>query len=267
MKYQYISNENREMIVESYVNEWHMYEIAQVMGFKCAFVGFVVNKYIEGKDYRRELKRGPRKRAISEDHDKIMQAWINKDCTTAIRLRMKKFKFSFKYMNLITQNDLTILEMRDFYASIFQRFLQRCVKSLCALRTKDPTSLDTGSQIKDVSMHCAMNKHKIIEVQTQAKPYNVQSFHQFIGLLANKITRMNISEGIIITNNGWINKHLRISEIIRSSGHKLVCLSPYFPLLNPIQVMYTKWIQVIGVKDLQNSKESFNVADCERFYE
>ncbi|KAI9295494.1 hypothetical protein K502DRAFT_360367 [Neoconidiobolus thromboides FSU 785] len=133
-----ITNEERERIIDAYVNGSNATSIARILALNARTVQSIVKKYIDGEDYRRKPKVGPReatKVILSEVQRKFIQSCIDEDSNTLIRgikeriknerevrprdkiivRSLNKFNYSLKCPDLPLQNnDLAILELEIF---------------------------------------------------------------------------------------------------------------------------------------------------------
>ncbi|KAI5153809.1 hypothetical protein ENBRE01_3277, partial [Enteropsectra breve] len=67
MPNQYISNENRQIIIDAYLNGHTASQIADIMGFKRTSVYAIIKKYQNNEAIERGLKGGMRRRSLSDE--------------------------------------------------------------------------------------------------------------------------------------------------------------------------------------------------------
>ncbi|KAI9292018.1 hypothetical protein K502DRAFT_296030 [Neoconidiobolus thromboides FSU 785] len=209
---------------------------------------------------------------------------------------MKAFNFSFNRLNLPPQNnELTTLEARALYADSFINnvakyigskvlFINEATFSISMSTNKNLLSakkradfIGKGFRKAIASMCSAMSINGLIEHQTRMMIFDTESFYKFIESVVAKLEKTSMSEAIIIMDNACIEKYLKVKELIESKGHSLICLPPASAFLNPNEVMYIKWKELIRAKDPQDGNELIKVInkvlsqiadnDCKDFYE
>ncbi|KAI9298884.1 hypothetical protein K502DRAFT_345545 [Neoconidiobolus thromboides FSU 785] len=110
-------------------------------------------------------------------------------------------------------------------------------------------------------MCCAMNLNGLIEYQSQLTCFFTNTFNQFVKSAVERLEKTNISEAIIIMDNVYIKKDSSVKGLIESKGHELIHSPPNSSFLNPVERIYTKWIQSIRAKEIKNEKELFKIID------
>ncbi|KAI9298879.1 hypothetical protein K502DRAFT_135501 [Neoconidiobolus thromboides FSU 785] len=313
-----ITNEERERIIDAYVNGSNATSIARILALNARTVQSIVKKYIDGEDYRRKPKVGPReatKVILPEVQRKFIQSCIDEDLDMPIKeiskrlqnemgvsvservinMNVSEFNYSLRRVDPPPQsNDITFLELRAFYADTFFNDIVKFIDSKVIFineatfnvlirinknlteKGKRDRAISRARTI-NASMCCAMSKHGIIEHKSQLRRFFTDTFNQFIKSVIEKLTKINISEAIIIMDNAYIEKDPSIKKLIISKGHRLICLPPNSSFLNPVEHMYTKWIELIKAKEAQTEKEFFGIidnilseitpADCIHFFE
>lgn len=140
-KYDKILNEDRERIIESYLDGKTASEISSIMRRNRSTVRSIIEKYQEGKDVHRKLKGGLRRKSLSASDTDQLQSWIEDDCTITLAQLKRKFEeelsiqvgkstlaryifnfnFTWKRTSLIPirRNDQDTIEARALYANSF----------------------------------------------------------------------------------------------------------------------------------------------------
>ncbi|KAI5153610.1 hypothetical protein ENBRE01_3208, partial [Enteropsectra breve] len=80
MSNQYISNENRQRIIDAYLNKHTASQIADIMGFKRTSVYAIIKKYQNNEAIERGLKGGMRRRSLSDEQKLLIISWIDEEC-------------------------------------------------------------------------------------------------------------------------------------------------------------------------------------------
>ena len=94
---------------------------------------------------------------------------------------------------------------------------------------------------RNVSLLAAMNIHGIIDSQViSSSSVNSTIFISFLDGLFHKLAERNILEAWLVLDNAKIHKTQEVRDKINETRHKLIFLSPYSPMLNPIEKVFSK---------------------------
>ena len=106
-----------------------------------------------------------------------------------------------------------------------------------------------------------MSVEGIVEYQTQAFAFNVESFISFLRSFIQKLQSNNINNAIFIMDNVPFHKSQQIKNFILERGYQYNYLSSYSPFLNPIENLFSKWKDY--TKRLNSNNEEELIAGIE----
>jgi transposase len=276
----FISNDDRKRIIDSYLDGNTVSDISKVMRFKRTTVYALINQFFEHGNISRKQKGGVRRQSLSDAQKRVVLEWIDEDCsitlnqikircqekmnvvisTSTLSRYMKSFSYTFKRIHNIPErrNDVTTLDLREIYANIFMGIVSNIDDSNIifidevgfnvSMRSKFGRSLVGTRPIqvvptirsRNVSVCCAMNRHGIVGYKTQTRAYNSESFGEFIRFLISELQNKNIQNAVFIMDNVAFHKTDVINNIVVESGYEILFLPPYSPFLNPIENMFSK---------------------------
>ncbi|KAG0426065.1 hypothetical protein DMUE_5992, partial [Dictyocoela muelleri] len=285
MKNQNINNEDRNRIVQAYINGNSASDLSSIFGFKRTTIYSIIKKYKNHEPIEKKQRGGQRRKSLSEQDKGAIRGWIDENCALTLKEIKSKielergvvvsqstinrcisgFNYSMKRINImpIKRNNMEVISLRAQYANRFMELLSTIddskiffidevgfnvsIRSRRGRSLKNKRAVQNVSSIRarNISVCCAMNKDGIFKYLTQTKSYNTQSFLGFIRLIIEKMSTLNISGAIFVMDNVPFHKNNAIKEEIEISGHRILFLPPYSPFLNPIENLFSKWKQFI----------------------
>ncbi|KAI5152746.1 hypothetical protein ENBRE01_2973, partial [Enteropsectra breve] len=263
----YISNENRQMIINLYLDGRTPADIASIVRFKKSAIYAIIKAYKTDGQIVRKLKGGARRVALSDAAKIILQGWVDEDygltlhslaqkCNSELGLSvspstidraLKSFSYSFKRTHSIPErrNEQDVIAKRAEYAeTILERlsliddakiyFIDE-VGFNVSMRTRGGSSLRGTTPIhvvpslrsRNVSVCCAMNKHSIVSYKAQTRAYNSECFLDFMKDLLDTIQSSGIQSAVFVMDNVAFHKVDSIKNLISDAHFEILYLPPY----------------------------------------
>jgi len=228
---------------------------------------------------------------ISEEHKVNLS-------TTSIFHALKSLKITLKNANknLDRMNSPSTIEQRKVYAIKYSQDAPQARERIvfidesgfnCHLRrTKARSKINTSAHViiptvrgRNISLIAAMNLQGIIHDQVVSKSsVNSTIFINFLEQLFVKLDEANITRAWLVLDNCTIHKTREVQDKVQERNHTIIFLSPYSPMLNPIEKVFSKI--KFAAKDLlsdpqcnsnlitiiKQSLATVTSADCNNYY-
>ena len=213
------SNNDRQRIVDSYLNGMDVNSISDVLVINMRTARSIIKVYVTEDRIDKKLRGGIRNKKLSCEQKNLIRSWVDDDCSITLRAIkekvlsefgisicektadrvMKEFHYSLKRTSLIPvrRNDLDVVDKRAEYAR----------NLLNILSTKEPNQLYyvdeagfkvmmrvrrgrspkgtravhvvPGLRTRNISLCSVMNKEGLFLYETSSRPYNSKSFFIF----------------------------------------------------------------------------------------
>lgn len=199
-------------------------------------------------------------------------------------------------MNFDRLNCENTIKLRQTYALHFSQHAPQPADKLVFIdesgfnyhlrRTKARSKVNTAAHViiptargRNVSLIAAMNFHGIIHRKViPNSTVNSNIFVTFLNELINKLAKRSITGAWLILDNAAIHKTQEVRDKVSETSHELCYLSPYSPMLNPIEKVFSKTKlsarnlladpdnQSNLVNVIQQSLETVTPADCNNYF-
>jgi transposase len=147
MSNQFISDENRQRIIEAYLNGYNAGDIAKILGFKRTSIYAIIKKFIDCNEISRKQKGGPRRISLTVEDKNCIKVWIDENCgltldqissrlveekgisvsRSTIQRCISDFNYTLKRTHLLPErrNCLEVIERRSEYAEKYMNVISR----------------------------------------------------------------------------------------------------------------------------------------------
>ena len=104
-----------------------------------------------------------------------------------------------------------------------------------------------------------MNKRSILHYEIIDKPFNSETYKNFISSLMQHLSAIGLKNQVLIMDNASIHKNKEMLKLVTEiNGHEMYFLPPYSPQLNPIEEVFSKWKCLIKSKNCRTNLELRN---------
>lgn len=179
---------------------------------------------------------------------------------TSINNALKKLRITLKCasINIEQLNSPETIQKRKLYAINFTDHAPQAREKIIFIDesgfnyhmrpTKARSKANTSAYIilptvrgRNVSLLAAMNIQGILFKKIiSTSSVNSDIFCGFLEELINKLQEENITNAWLILDNAAIHKTQKVLNIMNKTNHTLIFLSPYSPMLNPIEKVFSK---------------------------
>lgn len=226
-KYQKISQDTRERVINAYLLGHCTAQISQFMSLKKSTVGSIIKSYLETGTHETKQKGRNQVSKLNEDQQKIIVSWIDDDATISLKALKRKceehfsisvsqttifkyvkgFKYSLKRIHLlperrndeksITERRIYSLKFLDYQADFGDAniiFIDECGFNVSMRPSRGRSIIGTPAVLvvpqirsRNISICCAMNRSGIVYYTSQNRAYNSNSFAIFLNNLIDTL--------------------------------------------------------------------------------
>jgi transposase len=198
---------------------------------------------------------------------------------STINRAISSFNYTLKRLSLIPKkrNEPINIEWRFNYASWFTPLSQQSVDFFfldelgfnVSMRRRRGRSLSGKRAVltvpairnRNISVCCAISRHGTFLYKKQDRPFNTETFSEFIDELLVKFDVEKISNAVLVLDNVQFHKSQVVRAKVEESSHELAFLPPYSPFLNPIENMFSQWKDKVGRGCPNNEEELLSLID------
>jgi len=125
-----------------------------------------------------------------------------------------------------------------------------------------------------VSVVAAMNEAGLLHHRIQFGSFNSELFSTWLTELGTVLLDNHLSECWLVLDNVRFHHTAQVEAMCTTMNHRLIFLPPYSPMLNPIELLFSKW--KIGVKTsgmiysrenllaaIEESSQTITRSDCQ----
>jgi hypothetical protein len=114
---------------------------------------------------------------------------------------------------------------------------------------------------RNISICCTMSKCGTFFYKKQIRPFNSESFGEYIDELLGKFEEMGLENVVLIMDNVRFHHSQEVLRKIVEKGHTYRFLPPYSPFLNPIENLFAQWKQLVRDCRPRNENELMDMID------
>ncbi|KII74695.1 hypothetical protein RF11_11393 [Thelohanellus kitauei] len=100
----------------------------------------------------------------------------------------------------------------------------------------------SNSRGRNISVCAAMNISGLVNYRSIVASFNKNEFCQFLRECFQKLSN---TPKIFVMDNVRFHHSIEVREVVESQGHRIVFIPPYSPQLNPIELLFSKWKNII----------------------
>lgn len=113
-----------------------------------------------------------------------------------------------------------------------------------------------NSRGRNISICAAMSEEGALTHTAQMGSYNAQLFCAFLETLFLHLQSIGRAGCWLIMDNVRFHHCASVRELVAQSGHQLIFLPPYSPMLNPIESLFGKWKTSMRTRGVTFSTEA-----------
>ena len=205
----------------------------------------------------------------------ISDEFILKVSTKTISSSIKKLGYSFKLTRLVpeSRNTPESIELRFEYATKFASeaptdhvkiiYLDETGFNLHLRRKQGRSKKGTRAVIpvqsnkgKNISIAAAIYSMGLLDYAVNIGAFNTNLFYQFIERICDELRLKNLDGCWFVMDNVKFHHSKDVIELIKSRSHFPVFLPPYSPMLNPIEMLFSKWKSLIKTTPTLTSQDN-----------
>jgi transposase len=134
---------------------------------------------------------------------------------------------------------------------------RRCGRSTRGTRA---TAVVPSARGRNISVVAAMSETGLLHHQVHLGAYNSDLFSIWIQQLGQILAAADLSCCWIILDNVRFHHSAIVSAVATQLGHRLLFLPPYSPMLNPIELLFSKWKSQIKTNQMIYTQENLLAA-------
>jgi transposase len=256
-----IPNNMRKRIIYAYNSGKGYTELGKLVGCHRTTIKRIVDAYLQkGRMIAKKRGGAGGSKRLDNVHISAIRTYINQNCTISLRALREKineefgleagkstinraidsFNYTLKRVSqvLVKRNHPTNLECRFAYASLFFQLSQQGDGNIffldevglnVSMRKKRGRSLCGERAVlsvpairnRNISVYCAITKHRTFFYKKQDRPFNTETFSEFVDELIAKLDQEGRTNTILVLDNVPFNKSQIIRTKVEESSHTL----------------------------------------------
>jgi transposase len=310
------SNDDRKRIIKAYLIGRSATDIAAFLSINPKTVCGIISLFRKENQIEKKTRGGNRAQKLTNEEKSRVLEWVDKDCSLTLKALSAKclselnisaapstigrvlraFHYSLKRIHLLPErrNDEQALDIRAEYANAFMTLLSGMddrniffvdeVGFNAVMRARRGRSLVgtravhevTNLRSRNISICCAISKYGLLKYDAQTRPYNGDTFRNFMTSIFQVLASQGIARAAFIMDNVPFHKSIAVRDLFEREGHLLLFLPPYSPFLNPIENMFSKWKQGVCasrpvgevqlMEHIDNGARFITAEDCSAYY-
>ena len=293
---QIIGNEMRCLIIDHLNNGLSFKQVSDITKVNYNTVRSIYSAY-KKTGLSMKMDTGRRLSKLNNEHKSAICAWIDEDCLlsckelcaklfvgygmdvseSTVRRVLKSFHCTIKRLSLVPENRNSgrSIEERYNFALWYNSKLAEKEKIYFldeygikvwsrinygyAIRGLRANKTVRSIRSRNYSVCSAMNCEGLHLFKIQDRPYNSESYSEFIRMLIEKLENDGVRGAYFVMDNVAFHKTEQIRNLIRMSGHEIIFLPPYSPFLNPIEEVFNQWKWWIKHGQATNEEELYRL--------
>jgi transposase len=113
-----------------------------------------------------------------------------------------------------------------------------------------------NTQGKNISIVAAMNETGLLSYKAHYGAYTSILFAEWLATLGEHLGSLSLSNCWFVLDNVRFHHTALVASTVESLGFKLVFLPPYSPMLNPIELLFSKWKASVKTANMIYTREN-----------
>jgi len=227
----------------------------------------------------KKTNRGKRTPILSEDQKLIVRQWVDNNClltlpqirreferqfgqtvsNSTLSRALRAFHYTIKVTSVVAERASSdaVIQARARYAEDYLRNMSRRESMFfvdetgfsCSMRTRFGRARRGDRAVvhvpaiksKNFSICAVYNIAAMFSFTAQQRPFNTESFLNYMQSILAKFREHNINNAIIVMDNVAFHHSQIVCALVEEAGHQMKFLPPYSPFLNPIENVFNQW--------------------------